>query len=201
MTPGHLPISTSLTDVTRRASLADCETGLTAGARVMTAAGPVLVEDLRAGDRIVTPRGLRQLRGVKSIKRTPGTMTTIRASALGHDRPAVDIYLGRDQGVLICHWRALALFGSVRATIPAGRLVDGWFVTPTAAANACFDLVFDGPEIVFVEGLEIAVSARGVGQGGDAAPLPPPAARVAQRGPAMDDVPQDQPVAGDLADR
>ena len=132
------------------------QTGLTAGTRVMTLDGQIAVEFLQPGDRIITRQGVRKLRGLHVIEREAVETVTIRASALGHDRPEEDVTMAADQPILLRDWRAQAIFGADQAVMPVKRLADGEYIsTATAETLRTFALVFDTPQIVYVEGCEL----------------------------------------------
>ncbi|SPJ22357.1 Hint domain-containing protein [Palleronia abyssalis] len=131
------------------------QTGLTAGVRIMTLEGPVGIEDLQTGDRIVTRQGLRVLRAVRVQEREAAKLVTINASVLGHDRPEAPITVAADQPILLRDWRAKALYGQKTAMVAAHRLVDGDYITATTVSDLrTFVLVFDTPQIIYAEGTE-----------------------------------------------
>ncbi len=131
--------------------------GLFASSMIMTAKGERLVETLSAGDRIITrDRGMAVLEDIRE-REIETKLVRISARSLGHNRPEDDTILPAGQRVLIRDWRAQAVFGSRHALVPAERLVDGEFITmqPTARVTV-FDLLFDDPHILYVDGLEVA---------------------------------------------
>lgn len=139
------------------------QTGLATGTRVMTLDGPLPVEFLQPGDRIVTRQGVRDLRAVRVSVRPKAQAVTIRASALGHHRPEADITIAPDHGIVVRDWRARALYGADQATVPAAKLVDGGHVTMRNVVELrSFDLVFDEPQIVYAEGTEVAMTRAAV---------------------------------------
>ncbi|SFG19228.1 Hint domain-containing protein [Palleronia marisminoris] len=135
------------------------QTGLAAGIRVMTLEGPLPVEFLQPGDRIVTRQGVRDLLAIRVSVRQKARAVTIRASALGHHRPEADITVAADHGILVRDWRARALYDADQATVPAANLVDGAHITlRTVAELRSFDLIFDEPQVVYAEGTEVAMT-------------------------------------------
>lgn len=131
--------------------------GLLASSMIMTALGERLVETLMPGDRIITrDRGMAVLEDVR-LRDAKTTLIKFAARSLGHNRPEHDTLLPPGQRVLIRDWRAKAVFGSGRALVPAERLVDGEFVTREPESNIkAYDLLFDDPHILYVDGLEVA---------------------------------------------
>jgi hypothetical protein len=71
------------------------------------------------------------------------------------------VILPAGQPILVRDWRAQALFGTDQAMVPAARLVDGAFVTHAGAAEVdLWQLDFDSPHILYLDGLEVASAAR-----------------------------------------
>ncbi|MDM8165315.1 Hint domain-containing protein [Roseovarius sp.] len=133
------------------------ETGLPGGALIMTLDGELRVSDLRPGTRVITrDTGMAVLRSIRR-RRITGRAVRIKASSLGHNRPERDATLPAGQPVLVRDWRAKALFGAEQALVPAARLVDGEFVTlHEAATMTVYDIEFDTPHVLYVDGLEVA---------------------------------------------
>ena len=133
------------------------ESGLMGGSMVMTALGERRAATLQAGDRIITrDRGMAVLEDIRA-RDVQTRLVTIAARSLGHNRPEDDTVLPAGQRVLIRDWRAKAVFGSGRALVPAERLVDGEFITFQKEAKVTlYDLLFDDPHILYVDGLEVA---------------------------------------------
>ena len=145
-----------MTRIARNATQTRTQTGLAAGARVMTLDGPIPVEFLEPGDRIVTRRGIRSLRAIRVVERAEAEMVAIPASALGHGRPQHDIVVAAAQPMILRDWRALTLYGEMQALLPAARLCDGKHVTAKRLVELrTFSLSFDVPEVVFAEGVEL----------------------------------------------
>lgn len=131
--------------------------GLAEGSEVLTLSGIRRVEDLRAGDRIVTRGGARVLRGVTAREAEGTGLVRVCAAALGHARPEADIVLAADQPILVRDWRAPALAGQERALIAAGRLIDGQYIRAEPARPLrLWSLQFDGPAVIYAQGLELA---------------------------------------------
>ncbi|MBS0565099.1 MAG: Hint domain-containing protein [Proteobacteria bacterium] len=139
--------------------------GIASGTVVATLAGYLPVDFLEPGERVVTRAGMRVLRAVR-VHRYSGPSVTIRASALGHDRPEHDLTLPASIPILIRDWRAGAIFGQDQAMVPAERLVDGEYVTLGKVLGLrLYELMFDEAEVVYAEGVELCcgvVPARSV---------------------------------------
>ena len=149
--------ASAFSDTARQVTCDD--TGLPGGSLIMTLAGEMPVANLRVGARVVTrDSGTAVLRAVRQ-RRIVAMAVRIRAGSLGHNRPEHDTTLPAGQPVLVRDWRAGALFGAPQALVPAARLIDGEFVTlwPSAAMTV-YDLQFDTPHVLYVDGLELASS-------------------------------------------
>jgi hypothetical protein len=126
--------------------------GMARGTRVMTALGPVAVEDLVPGDRLVTrERGLARLRG---ITRFHGKACTISRDSFGRAKPARRTVVAEGQHIVLRDWRAKALFGATVALVPVARVSDGEIVARIGRAEL-FRLDLGAPLTVWAEGLEI----------------------------------------------
>jgi hypothetical protein len=130
--------------------------GLSGGTVVATCEGLLPVDFLEPGDRVVTRAGMRILRAVR-VHRYSGPAVSISASALGHDRPEQDLTLPAHTPILVRDWRAGAIYGVDQAFVPAARLIDGEYVRAGVVRGMrLYELVFDTPEVVYAEGVEIA---------------------------------------------
>lgn len=133
--------------------------GLTAGCRVMTLDGELPVEFLAPGDRIVTRDGMRRLLSV-SVTAYTGRAVRLAEGALGHNRPETGLTLPAGTRIRLRDWRARAMFGTAEGDAPVARLFDGQYVTETEVRGMrVYDLVFDTPQVIYAEGLEIACGA------------------------------------------
>lgn len=131
-------------------------TGLVIGTRVMTLQGALPVEFLSPGDRVVTRGGARVLRAVEVAVLRDAAVVEVAPGALGHDRPEGQLRLPAAQPVLVRDWRAQALYGAREAMVPVARLADGEFLRETRVEELrLFRLVFDTPEIVYADGVEL----------------------------------------------
>jgi len=142
------------------ASLSVPVTGFLAGTIVLTQRGEVAVDDLVAGDKLISrDAGLVRLTGISS---TMSRIRTIRVAAgsLGDTRPEEDMDLPADHRVLVRDWRAKAVFGASQALTAVADLVDGEFITDQGDMDrTLFQLEFDAPHIVYAGGLEVECGA------------------------------------------
>ena len=147
---------------TRRPASDLTEAGLLQGTQVLTLDGMIPVEFLTPGDRIVTrDGGATGLLALKITDHRALNAVTIRASVLGHDRPERDVMVGADQLVLVRGWKARALYNAESALVPAARLADGDYIrhAPLPGGGRTFQLIFDAEHIIYVEGVELAMTA------------------------------------------
>ena len=128
---------------------------------ILTLDGEKPVSELSVGDRVITrDSGVARVTSVRSRKITTRAVR-IQAGSLGHTRPERDVLLPAGQPVLIRDWRASAMFSSVGAAmIEAHRLIDGEFITDEGEQDmTLYELDFDRPHILYVDGLEVASDA------------------------------------------
>jgi hypothetical protein len=135
--------------------------GLMANSIILTLEGEKRVADLKDGDRIITrDAGMAVLRGCTRRKITCETVQ-IKAGSLGHTRPDSDVTLPAGHPILIRDWRAQALFNAQQAVVRASRLIDDEFITDTGRQTVTiYELHFDRPHILYVDGLEVASTAQ-----------------------------------------
>jgi hypothetical protein len=130
---------------------------LVPGTAVLTLQGPVMVQDLRLGDRVVTRSGARQITSIATRTVALANVVRLGESTLGVDLPSQDLLLSPEQLVLVRDWRARALSGADQALVAAGRLVDDDFIRPESAVSLqVFRLGFDAPTVFFAANLELA---------------------------------------------
>ncbi len=131
-------------------------TGLAAGNNILTMTGYVKVEDLKAGDRIITRNGARILR---ELVATTHMMRPIKvgSNTLGYSRPASEMLMAPDQEVMVRDWRAEVLFGEDFVITRINRMVDGKYISESAvlAEHTVYELCFDEEEIYYADGVEI----------------------------------------------
>jgi len=141
--------------------------GLWADSIIMTLNGERAVSDLVAGDRVITrDSGVARVTSV-SAKKTISRAVRIAAGSLGHTRPERDVTLPWAQPLLVRDWRAKAMFNARQAMVPAHQLIDGEFITDQGEMEmTLYQLGFDAPHILYVDGLEVASDAEAVAAAG-----------------------------------
>ncbi|MEX0284622.1 MAG: Hint domain-containing protein [Paracoccaceae bacterium] len=135
----------------------------TPGAQVRTARGLVAVENLQAGQLLVTrDNGLQPLRWV--CRRTLGTdhlvrnpqhrPVLIKAGALGPDLPERDLLVSPQHRMLMEGWRAELFFGPSEILVPARGFVNDQTVTlaPKTKPVTYLHLLLDRHEVICVNG-------------------------------------------------
>jgi len=123
----------------------------------MTLDGAIPVEFLNPGDRVITRRGVRTLKAIVRHTLPAGTpRIVVTTDALG-GKPDKPVTLMPGQRVLIRDWRAQALWGKDVAAPQIARIVDGDHIRAvTGGRQIMLSLYFGAPEIVYVDGLELA---------------------------------------------
>ncbi len=135
------------------------------GTPVLTLEGEMPVEHLLPEDRIITRAGSVLLSEITSEEVASPALLRVSARALGHDRPDEDMLLPADQPILIRDWRARALFGSMQATVPLKRLVDGQYVRPEPVERIrMIRLTLPRASVIYAGSLEVATLAIPVPQ-------------------------------------
>ncbi|MCC5975665.1 MAG: Hint domain-containing protein [Rubellimicrobium sp.] len=133
---------------------------LCAGARILTLAGELAVEDLVPGAKIITrDTGTARLESL-SVSHGEVGVIHIKAGSLGQARPERDADLPADTAMHLRDWRAGAAFGATVANVKADVLVDGDCVTrQDAAQRRLVTLTFSRPHVIYIDGMELAVTA------------------------------------------
>lgn len=133
------------------------DTGVSPDALVMTAEGALPAAYLDVGDRIITRRGIRRLRGIVRRNVPENALRVlVRSDALG-GKPDRNVILMPQQRVLIRDWRAKTLWGRDIAAPAISRLVDGNVIrTVTEGPSMMISLYFGAPEVIYADGLELA---------------------------------------------
>ncbi|WP_425093107.1 Hint domain-containing protein [Tropicimonas sp. S265A] len=135
----------------------------TAGTRIATPNGPVLVEDLRKGDLVLTSdHGAQPVRAVLSRAVTLAeleananlTPVMITAGALGANLPAQDLCVSPQHRMLVASPIVERMFGTAQALVSARKLcgLPGIFPTEARIPITYFHLVFDRHEVIFANG-------------------------------------------------
>jgi hypothetical protein len=150
-------ITQSRHDDASDSSRAGALSGIGSGALVLTLRGETKIEDLVAGDRIITRSGARTLKRITA--HVVRGACIVRPHTLGHDRPEVELTLAPGQKLLLRDWRARALYARDQAHVPATRLVDGAYIAASDAPARLWRLAFDAEEVIYAGGLELTIPA------------------------------------------
>lgn len=117
----------------------------TPGTRLETPTGPKLVEDLCAGDKIITKdagaetilwAGSRCVSGARLYAMPDLRPVRIRENALGGDRPDGDLIVSPDHRMLVQGQAARALWGEDEVLVAARDLINGRGVTRDIGAKS-----------------------------------------------------------------
>lgn len=136
--------------------------GMAAESVILTMAGEMPIEHVMPGDRVIT-RDAGAAR-VVNVRRQVISCEAVKilAGSLGDTRPECDVVLPQEQPVLVRDWRARALFGVAEATVRAGALVDGEYITALGVQEMeVIVLMFDEPHVLYVDGLEVSGHVMG----------------------------------------
>ncbi|MGL4321944.1 MAG: Hint domain-containing protein [Paracoccaceae bacterium] len=136
--------------------------GFTAGTLILTPEGAEFIEHLQPGDLVMTrdngPQPLRSLH--RSL--SPSRAVTVAPEAIGPGLPWRHLRLVPTQRIAMSGWKADLLFGLDETLVPVGDLVsDGTILARTAiGATVIYQPEFDVSQIIYVEGMEVEVTAR-----------------------------------------
>ena len=127
---------------------------LASGTRIATISGDRLIEDLVAGDLVLTmDRGYQPIRWIGSSKRSAtGDLAPIliRKGALGNDR---DLRVSPQHRMLLQGWQAEMLFGEEEVLATAKSLVNDHSILRDEGGEVeYFHMLFDTHEIIYAEG-------------------------------------------------
>ena len=125
------------------------------GSRIKTMQGEVAVEDLEAGDRVLTlDNGYQPIRWIGSTRRAAvGRLAPVcfAPGAIGNEHP---LRLSPQHRVLLRGWQASVLFGESEVLVPAKALVNDRSIRIEEGGEVeYFHMLFDRHEIVFAEGV------------------------------------------------
>ena len=135
----------------------------TAGTLIGTLLGPVRVEDLKAGDDVLTlDKGTQKIRWIGSTHRDSIDLAAdpklrpvrISAGALGEGLPAQNLLVSRQHRFLVRSPIALRMFETSEVLLPAIKLIDleGIDIAQDVDAVEYFHILFDRHEIVCSNG-------------------------------------------------
>lgn len=133
------------------------------GTLIDTPSGPVAIEDLQAGDSVLTlDHGAQCLRWISARKLDNIQLTMcpklrpirIAAGALGQDLPKRDLVVSPQHRIMFRSRIAQRMFGSTEILVPAKKLVGlpGISVDDGMQSVEYFHMLFDRHEVVFAEG-------------------------------------------------
>lgn len=138
----------------------------TPGTMILTPDGPVAVQSLEAGDRVITrDHGVQPIRWIGATTLSAGYVAArpslrpvlIRKGALGNDLPEQDMRLSRQHRILVRDWRAEVMFGVEGGVlVPAISLCNDSTVLderPTGDVTY-IHMAFDDHEVVYADGVE-----------------------------------------------
>ena len=138
----------------------------TAGTNILTPNGPVAIEHLAGGDRVVTrDHGVQRIRWIGASEISAGRMqmradlrpVLIGAGALGAGLPDADMRVSRQHRVLVRDWRSELMFGQEGGVLAAAFTLcnDGEIREERPATSVTYyHMAFDHHEIVYANGVE-----------------------------------------------
>ncbi len=137
----------------------------TPGTRLDTPRGPRLVEELVAGDKVITKDngaqtvvwvGSRNVSGARLYAMPDLRPIRIRQGALGSGRPAGDLIVSPDHRMLIQGPAAQALWGEAEVLVAARELVNGSGVCRDMGAKSVtyYHLMLEHHNILLANGVE-----------------------------------------------
>ncbi len=134
--------------------------GMAEGTSILTAKGLVNVEDLSAGDRILTrDKGAQQVSLITQRFMGLGEVLHVSPAAVGHPDDGTEIVVVPSQRLVLRDWRAKAMFDRSIALVSAKRLIDGEYVRRRPAQNLrIFSLHFDALRIIYSGDIELGTA-------------------------------------------
>lgn len=136
------------------------------GTQILTPSGPVNVEDLAEGDRVVTrDHGAQKIKWIGNSPVEPNimaikpTLKPIRfaAGSLGKNLPERDLRVSRQHRFLVRDWRAEMMFGDPEGVLtPAFTLCNDSTIRVEEGDERVvyFHVAFDNHEVIYAEGVE-----------------------------------------------
>ena len=125
------------------------------GTLIATRRGSVPIEELKAGDEVITmDHGFQKIRWIGSTtvpaegKLAP---VVIRRGAMGNER---DLRVSPQHRMLVRGWHVELMFGKPEALVPAKALINDETVFPLEGGTVdYFHMMFDRHELVYAEGI------------------------------------------------
>jgi hypothetical protein len=133
--------------------------GMPEGTSILTLDGPIPVEHLQDGDRIITRNaGPIELKAVHSRMLQSVRPVMVAPGALGHGNPANEIILAPGQRVMLRGDAAVARFGRPEAIVQVFDLCDGESMMQAAEPMKLrvFTLDLGAEHVVYGDGVEVA---------------------------------------------
>lgn len=136
-----------------RSNKSENRLGPARGTHIMTACGEVLVERLKAGDRVITrDHGMQVVRYVGS---ETTTITDENAPILfrkGSIKNARDLIVSADHRVVVKGSEAMMLYGAKEVLVPTQKLVNGETILRAVGGEVeFFQIVTDQHEVIYYE--------------------------------------------------
>jgi len=136
-----------------------------AGTLIDTPEGPVRIERLSIGDRVICGDGVarpvrwrsRRVLSADELRRRPAFRPVrIRRGAFGADLPQADLVVSPQHRIMIDDWRAEMLFGVDKVLVPAIHLVNDRDIVRDHDLDEVeyHHIMFDSHQIVISNGLE-----------------------------------------------
>jgi Ca2+-binding RTX toxin-like protein len=125
------------------------------GTQIATRRGSVPIEELKAGDEVITmDHGFQKIRwiGATSVP-AAGDLApvVIRKGAMGNER---DLRVSPQHRMLVRGWHVELMFGQKEALVPAKALINDETVFPLEGGTVdYFHMMFDRHELVYAEGI------------------------------------------------
>lgn len=135
--------------------------GIIAGSLILTGQGVTPVEFLKPGDRLISRvRGMVKVSGVEARTEVVD-LVRIEQGALGAQKPDQATLMPTTQQVLVRGPRAVEFAGTGQTVRQVGELVDGKTITRVGTRETrLFRLFFDRAEVIYSDGIEIAVATE-----------------------------------------
>ncbi|MDG4648207.1 Hint domain-containing protein [Roseibacterium sp. SDUM158017] len=138
----------------------------TPGTRLSTLRGEVAIEDLDAGDRLLTRddgpqkvlwRGHRRMSGARLFALPDQRPVRLRAGSLGVNRPGGDLVVSPEHRVLVTGRAPRELWGEAEVFVRAGDLVGGAGVTVdhSLRETVYIHLMLERHQVIRANGLEV----------------------------------------------